>query len=257
METLLVTRTPQGVVEVIMNRPEKKNAVNSTMWRELSIVLSSVEEDPTVRVVVLTGAGGAFCSGADLSGDELVGGDGISRMRRINEVALSLHQLSKVTIAKVTGIAAGAGCNMALGCDLVLASASARFSEIFVKRGLSLDFGGSFLLPRLVGMHRAKELALFGEILDAESAKEMGLVNRVVPDDDIDALTNEWASRLADGPPIAMSLIKAMLNDSYARTMPEALEIEGLSQAINFRTKDTAEAIAAFREKRAPDFHGS
>ncbi len=256
METLLVTRTPDGVVEVILNRPEKKNAVNHTMWNELSAVLASIEGDASARVVVLTGAGGAFCSGADLSGDDLVEGDWLSRMRKINQVALSLHQLSKVTIAKVTGIAAGAGCNMAFGCDLVIASASARFSEIFVKRGLSVDFGGSYLLPRLVGMHRAKELALFGEIIDAEVARELGIVNRVVADDAIDAFTNDWATRLAGGPPIAMSLTKAMLNDSFGRTMPEALEAEALSQTINFHTADTAEAIAAFREKRPPRFLG-
>ena len=257
MQTLLVAMSADGIVEIILNRPEKKNAINNLMWRELAETLASVDVDPDARVVVLSGAGGAFCSGADLSGKDLGQGDGLARMRSINEVALMLHNLSKPTIAKVTGIAAGAGCNLALGCDLILASASARFSEIFVRRGLSIDFGGSFLLPRLVGMQRAKELAFFGDIIDAQTAKDIGLVNRVFDDEVIDEQVHAWATRLASGPPIALGLIKSQLNQSFSRTMAQALEFEALSQAINFQTHDTNEAIAGFLEKRPVTFRGN
>jgi enoyl-CoA hydratase/carnithine racemase len=146
--------------------------------------------------------------------------------------------------------------NLALSCDLIAASDDARFSEIFAKRGLSLDFGGSWLLPRLIGLHRAKELALLAEIIDAGRAAELGLVNRVVADGELDALVDDWATRLAGGPPIALAMSKRMLNNSFSVTLEEALEDEGLSQTVNFATKDTPEAIAAFMQKRDPEFHG-
>ncbi|MDA8386033.1 MAG: enoyl-CoA hydratase [Actinomycetota bacterium] len=256
MQTLLVTRPHEAVLEITLNRPAKKNAINSEMWAELGEVLRHARDDRSLRVLVLGGAGGAFCSGADLSGTNLANTDTLSRMRSINEVALLLHNLPKPTIAKVSGIAAGAGCNMALGCDIIIASTSARFSEIFVRRGLSVDFGGSFLLPRLIGMHKAKELALTGEIIDAATASELGLVNRVVEDEELDRVVAEMAERLAGGPPIAMGLTKALLNESLGRTMEEALEAEAMSQTINGRTADSREAINAFLEKRAPHFVG-
>src|SRR5688572_3194657 len=181
MESLEVPEA-DGVVTVTLNRPERKNAINGKMWENLLATFRSAAVDDAVRVVVLTGAGGAFCSGADLS----PGGRGddkhqLGRMRDVADVCLALHHLPKPTIAKVGGVAAGAGCNMALGCDLVVASDEARFSEIFARRGLSIDFGGSWLLPRLVGLHKAKELALFADIISAKEAEEVGLVNRVVP----------------------------------------------------------------------------
>lgn len=256
METILTSRDNEGVVELILNRPEKKNAINNQMWMELRKTLVALESDVTAKVLVITGAGGAFCSGADLSGGELVGGDGMARMREINDVALMLHRFSKPTIAKVTGIAAGAGCNMALGCDLIVASPQARFSEIFVKRGLSIDFGGSFLLPRLIGLHKAKELAFFGDILSAQEAFSMGLLNHLIDEDEIDSFVRDWALRLAQGPPIALSLIKSLLNDSFDSTMVGALDSEAKSQAINFKSLDTKEAITAFVEKRSPKFQG-
>ena len=158
--------------------------------------------------MVLTGAGGAFCSGADLSPE---GGDRphpLAWMRHIADVALELHRLPKPTIAKVGGVAAGAGLNLALGCDLIVASDDARFSEIFTRRGLSIDGGGSWLLPRLVGLHKAKELAFFAEVIDAKEASELGLVNRVVAAAELDGTVDAWARRLADGPPLALSMTK-------------------------------------------------
>jgi enoyl-CoA hydratase/carnithine racemase len=260
LETLIVERDG-GVVTITMNRPNRKNAANGTMWRELLTTFDDVAADREIRVMVLTGAGGAFCSGADLGdASDVAGRPGdpyLVQMRALGDVALRLHRMPKPTIAKVGGVAAGAGMGLALGCDLVVASESARFSEIFSRRGLSLDFGSSWLLPRLVGLHRAKELAFFADILSAEEAARIGVVNKVVPDDRLDELVEEWAARLEAGPPLALSMTKTMLNSSFSLSMEQALEEEARSQAVNFGTADTAEAIAAFLEKREPRFRGS
>src|SRR3954468_19098866 len=205
METLKIDRA-DGVLTVTLNRPEKKNAINGTMWEELLATFRDAATDGDVRVVVLTGAGGAFCSGADLSaGGRDTPKHQLNRMRDVADVCLALHHLPKPVIAKVGGVAAGAGCNMALGCDLIVASDDARFSEIFARRGLTIDFGGSFVLPRLVGVHKAKELALLADIISAQEAEQLGIVNRVVPAAELDAFVDDWAARLAAGPPIALS----------------------------------------------------
>jgi len=259
LQTLIV-ECSGGVVTVVMNRPELKNAANGTMWRELQGVLDDVATDRAVRALVLTGAGGSFCSGADLSDpSDLAGRPGdppLVQMRALADLALRLHRLPKPTIAKVGGVAAGAGMSMALGCDLVVASESARFSQIFAKRGLSVDFGASWLLPRLIGLHKAKELAFFADILSAREAESFGLVNRVVPDDELDAFVDGWAARLAEGPTLALSMTKSMLNNSLAVSMEQALEDEARSQAANFGTRDTREALTAFVERRPPQFEG-
>jgi enoyl-CoA hydratase/carnithine racemase len=205
---------------------------------------------------VVTGAGDAFCSGADLTSVDGIARTGLTSMRHIASVALALHRLAKPTIAKVNGVAAGAGCNLALGCDLVVASDRARFSEIFARRGLSLDFGGSWLLPRLIGLARAKELAFFADVLPADEAMRLGLVNRVVPAAELDAFVDDWAARLAAGPPLALSMTKTMLNNAFMVSMDQALEDEARSQNVNFGSADFREAIAAFMEKRDPNFQG-
>ncbi|MGZ4672540.1 MAG: enoyl-CoA hydratase/isomerase family protein [Ilumatobacteraceae bacterium] len=257
METIDVSRS-SGIVTVTLNRPAKKNAANGEMWDELLATFRDIGSSGQDRVMVLTGAGGDFCAGADLTG----GGTGapgrhhLAQMRHVGDVALSLHRLPIPTIAKVRGVAVGAGCNMALGCDLVVASDNARFSEIFARRGLSIDFGGSWLLPRIIGMHRAKELALFADIIDASEAERLGLVNRVVPDAEIDEFVAAWATRLAAGPPIALAMTKRMLDNSLQITLEEALDDEGVAQTVNFATADTVEAMKAFVEKREPRFEG-
>jgi 2-(1,2-epoxy-1,2-dihydrophenyl)acetyl-CoA isomerase len=255
VQTLLVDRTA-GIVTVTMNRPKKKNAINDTMWQELLETFADIAERPEDRVMVLTGAGGAFCSGADLSADDEGRPHPLSWMRHIADVALELHRIPKPTIAQVGGVAAGAGLNMALGCDLIVASEDARFSEIFTKRGLSIDFGGSWVLPRLIGLHRAKELAFFADVISAKEAAEFGLVNRVVPASHLDDFVHAWARRLADGPPVALSMTKTMLNTSFEASMSQALEDEARCQTVNFGTSDAAEAMAAFIEKREPRFSG-
>lgn len=268
METLQVFRE-NSVVTVTINQPEKKNAINSTMWDGLAEIFREIASRADDRVVVVTGAGNDFCSGADLSGR---GGNAaaaagasagaqnqvhhLAAMRRVNDACIALQRLPQPTIAKVRGVAVGAGCNLALGCDLVVASSTARFSEIFARRGLSLDFGGSWLLPRRIGMHRAKELALLAEIIGANDALEMGLINRVLPDGEVDAFVDNWARKLAAGPPIALAQTKRLLNNSLNVTLEEALDDEAAAQTINFATSDTAEAMRAFIEKREPRFTG-
>ena len=259
METLIVDRS-DGVVTVTMNRPERKNAANGKMLVELRAVFEEVEDNPDDRAMVLTGAGGAFCSGADLSDPSGPASDpsrsGLSRMRRLGDVALALHHISKPTVAKVDGFAVGAGLSLALGCDLIVCSDRAKLSMIFSKRGLALDNGASWLLPRLVGMARAKEIALFGGMWSGEEALAMGLVNRVLPLDELDGFVDEWARTLAAGPPLALSMTKTLLHASWNASMEQALEDEARCQALNFSTKDTQEAMVAFAEKREPTFIG-
>ena len=256
MDALQIDRAANGVVTLTMNRPEKKNAMNRAMFDELLAVFREVDASTTDRVLVITGAGDAFCSGADLGERGQDTRHGLQRLHWVADIALSLHRIPKPVIAKVNGVAAGAGMNLALGCDLIVASETARFAELFVRRGLSIDFGGSWLLPRLIGMHRAKELALFGDIISAKEAAEMGLVNRVLPAGDLDAFVADWANRLAAGPPLAMAMTKRLISNTFAVSMDEALEAEGLAQTVNTGTEDTAEAIRAFLEKREPKFRG-
>jgi 2-(1,2-epoxy-1,2-dihydrophenyl)acetyl-CoA isomerase len=259
METLTVDRA-DGVVIVTMNRPRVKNALNGPMWEELLTTFTAIAQNAQDRVVILTGAGGAFCSGKDLAETpdawkpEL---SDLGKMRYVSNVVLALHRMPKPTIAKVTGAAVGAGCNLALGCDLIVASDVAKFSEIFGLRGLTLDSGGSWLLPRMIGLHRAKEIAFFSEVLSAEEARDFGLVNRVVPSSELDAFVAQWAARLAAAPPLGLSMTKVLLNNSLMTSMDQALEHEAQGQAFALGTDDFAEAIAAFLEKRDPRFGGT
>ena len=254
-ETLKVDRG-DGVVTVTMNRPEKKNAIDAQMTEELIAVFGEVKANESDRVVVLTGAAGEFCSGADLTPAAGASGGTLASMRRVSALVLALHELPQPTIAKLDGVAAGLGANLALGCDLIVASDRARISEIFARRGLAIDGGGSWLLPRLIGLHRAKELAFFADIISAQEAAGLGLVNRVVPVDELDAFVDDWAVKLAAGPPLALSMTKAMLNASANLSMADAVEREAVAQSLNFSTQDTAEAMLAFVQKRPPEFKG-
>jgi enoyl-CoA hydratase/carnithine racemase len=256
VETLEIERS-DGVVTVTLNRPEKKNAINQTMWSEMEAAFGEIARRRDDRAVVVTGAGGAFCSGADLSSDVKDPDEHyLNRLRLIGDACMAVHRMPQPVIAKVGGVAAGAGLSLALACDLIVASDDARFTTVFSKRGLTIDFGSSWALPRLVGLHRAKELALLAEIIDAKEAERLGLVNRVVPAAELDAFVDDWAAKLAAGPPIAMSMTKRLLNQSLGVSVDQAIEGEGMAQSINFQTADTAEAMAAFLEKRAPRFEG-
>lgn len=252
-DTVVVDRRGP-VLTLTLNRPQRKNAIDGPTWGSLFDELRAADQDEGVRAVVLTGAGGDFCAGADLS----AGRDGhpLARMHRINDVALALHELSKPVIAKVRGVAVGAGWNLALGCDLVVSSPDARFSQIFAKRGLSLDFGGSWLLPRVVGLQQAKRLALLGEIIGAEEARELGLVTWVKDDGELDGFVDDLADRLAAGASVAISQSKAMLNAAGQQSFREALESEARAQSINFATADAPAAFRAFQNKTEPEFTG-
>ncbi len=243
-----------GIATLTLHNPRRKNAITGPMWGELTAAFRWMAHDEAVRAVVVTGDGDDFCSGADLSDGP--GVHATAYMRYINEGPLALHALSKPTIARIDGIAAGAGLNLALGCDLIVASERARFSEIFAKRALSIDYGGSWLLPRRVGLGKAKELALLASIIDAAEAERIGLVNKVVPTAELDAAVGGWAAELAAGPPIALAQTKAMLDASHEMSLAEALAAEAAAQTVNFGTKDTAEAIQAFLQKRTPTYRG-
>jgi enoyl-CoA hydratase/carnithine racemase len=253
-DVLLVDRDG-AVVTLTLNRPERKNALNGDLWAALRESLTAVTHDRGVRALVISGAGGAFCAGADISGG-VSGEHPLNSMRGVNEVALLLHELPIPSIARVDGVAVGAGWNLALGCDLVVASTRSRFSQIFARRGLSIDFGGSWLLPRLVGLHQAKRLALLAEMIDAAEAYRLGLVSYLTGPDEIAEFTADLATRLAAGPPVALSQTKALLNEGADRTMRDALAAEARVQTINFATADAPAAFAAFNEKRDPAFTG-
>ena len=246
-----------GVATLTIDRPHVRNAVPGGGWDALHELFDEVARDEDVRVLVLTGAGEDFCSGADVGGDRAERQPHpLDSMRSVGRACQTLHTLPKPTIARVDGVAAGAGLNMALACDFVLASDRSRFSEIFARRGLNIDFGGSFILPRIVGMQRAKELVMLADVIDAPRAYEMGLVNRVVPQPELDAMVAEFVEKLVAGPPIALATSKKLLNQSFSSTLEEALEAEGIGQAYQFTTKDTTEAMTAFVEKRPPRFIG-
>jgi 2-(1,2-epoxy-1,2-dihydrophenyl)acetyl-CoA isomerase len=254
MPSLLVERAA-GVVTLTLNRPEKKNAIDPPLFELLLDELRRIKANEDDRCVVLTGAGGEFSSGFDLSG----AGSGRNQlvfMRGVGDTVLALHDLPQPTIAKVPGVAAGVGANLALGCDLIVASDEARFSEIFAKRGLSIDGGGSWLLPRLVGLHRAKELAFFAEIISAKEAQDIGLVNRVVPAAELDAFVDDWAQRLAAGPTVALGLTKKLLHLGLNSSLADAVEAEAQANGVTSHTEDVVEALTAFVEKRPATFKG-
>lgn len=254
MANLRVERS-DGVVTFTLDRPERKNALGPDDWRALAAACAEVAARSEDRVVVVTGAGNDFCAGADL-GALPDGRPLVETMRDVAEAARALRALPKPTIARVDGVAVGAGCNLALCCDLVAASDRARFAEIFPRRGLSVDFGGSWLLPRLVGLQRAKQLVLLGDIVDAPTAASYGLVTEVVAAEQLDRLVTAWATRLASGPPVALALSKELLDAAWGSSFEQALAAEGHAQAVSVATEDAREGFAAFRERREPVFKG-
>jgi len=248
-----------GIVTVTLTNPAKRNAIPSAAWPELEGAFREVAARADDRCMVVTGAGDDFCSGADVSPDG--GGPGgaghpLRFMRTVGSAIDALHAVPQPVVARVAGVCVGAGLNIALACDLVVAAADARFSQIFARRGLSIDAGGSWVLPRIVGLQKAKELALLADVLGADQAERLGLVTRVVPRDDLDATLDDLARRLAAGPPLALSSTKRLLDQSFGVSLAEALEAEAQAQAVNLGTRDVAEAMRAFLEKREATFEG-
>jgi 2-(1,2-epoxy-1,2-dihydrophenyl)acetyl-CoA isomerase len=256
----------RGVGTITLNRPAVLNAINPQMIDELHEVLGRVKEEAEVRAVVITGAGRGFCSGADLKSRQRVkpseaGPDAAKanteRLKRTyNPIVLAIRSIEKPFIAAVNGVAAGAGCNLALACDIVLASAEARFGNVFVRIGLIPDCGGHFLLPRLVGFHKAAELMFTGDLIGAQEAERLGLINRVVPAAELPQQTRELAERLARGPTRAIGLCKRTLNIALTADLATALEAEAEGQGLASQTEDHWEGVQAFLEKRPPQFTG-
>jgi len=255
MDELRVEREA-GIVTLTLDRPERRNALDVPLWRELARVLAEVETRPADRVLILTGAGGVFCAGGDLSPGEPDAAPShsaaaLSNVRAsVQAAALALHRLSKPTLAAVDGVAAGAGANLALGCDLVLASERARFGQVFVDRGLPVDCAGSWLLPRLIGLQKAKELAFFGDWVSAAQAQTLGLVNRVLAPEALLPEARAWARRLAEKSPAALAFIKQGLNRSFETAHAQALDDEAAALTWCTRTPEADEAIARFFARR-------
>ncbi|MFK0257504.1 enoyl-CoA hydratase/isomerase family protein [Streptomyces sp. NPDC090445] len=282
LDTLVLHRTDNGVSWITLNRPEAMNAVTWDQRERVITLLAGAAADPAVRAVVITATGRGFCAGADLrgapatgtatgtaagtatggptggpTGGERVAGD-VARMIRLGAQRLitAVLDCEKPVIAAVNGTAAGIGAHLALACDLVVAAESARFVEVFVRRGLVPDGGGAYLLPRLVGPQRAKELIFFGDAVPAAEAQRLGLVNRVVPDGELEAAAREWAERLAQGPTRAIALAKQLVNASLDGDRAAALAAEAAAQEINMTTADAAEGVASFVERRTPKYRG-
>ncbi|WGX96947.1 enoyl-CoA hydratase/isomerase family protein [Nocardioides sp. L-11A] len=236
---------------VLLDRPERRNAIDSEGWDRLRAIFDDLARDDSVRAVVLTGAGGNFCAGADLGGTRREEHP-LARMRRVGDVALALVEMPKPVIAQVAGSAIGAGWNLALACDLVVADTSARFSQIFARRGLSVDFGGTWLLPRLVGLQQAKRLTMLAETIGAEEARQLGLVTWVCAEGDLPAFVSDLAGRLAAQPPLAVAQTKSLLHQGTRQSLADALEGEARAQAVNLATEDAPAAFRAFLDKSAP-----
>lgn len=253
----------ERVATVTLDRPQSKNACTGDMWVALGATFRELSYSG-VRAVVLTGAGGDFCTGADLGGSGQGGGGGgggsfgsmVDAMRVLGDVVLAIHQCPVPVVAKVDGLCVGAGLGLALAADLTWCSDRARFSAIFAKRGLSLDFGTSWLLRQRVGVHKAKELAFTAKMLSGTEAFELGFVNAVVPADALDGAVQAVVDVIAAGPPIAISSIKRELDHASTVSLAQALEIESLAQSVNTQTEDLREALMAYVERRTPNFRG-
>lgn len=261
-EPAVLHTTGDHVLFITLNRPETLNALTPGQRDEIVRLLSEASASPEVRAVVLTGTGRGFCAGADLRGTaatpgERVPGD-VARTLRTGAQRLiaAVLDCEKPVIAAVNGTAAGLGAHLAWACDLVLAAESARFIEVFVRRGLVPDGGGAYLLPRLIGPQRAKELMFFGDALTATDAERAGLVNRVVPDGDLDRTARAWAERLATGPTRALALTKQLVNASLDSDRATAFAAEAAAQEINMTTADAREGVRSFVERRSPAYRG-
>lgn len=257
----LLETLSDGVATLTLNRPERLNALSTPIMDGLLEALPRLAADPSVAVVVLTGAGRGFCAGGDVKNmatrpmpSDLK--DAVQRLRGKMEISRMLHEIAKPTIAMVNGPAAGAGLSMALACDIRIAATSARFITAFAKVGFSGDFGGTYFLSKLIGTGRARQLYYTGAALDAKEALALGIANQVVPDSDLLQATMLLAKSLARGPGIALGLMKRNFNAAESGTLSELLDLEALHQITTGMTEDHQEAARAFVEKRPPMFKG-
>jgi enoyl-CoA hydratase/carnithine racemase len=249
-----------GVATILLNRPERKNAFTGEMIDAWAAGLRDAAADPDVRAIVLRGTGGAFCSGVDL---DTIGAQGTEPLKwksflhdRVQEVPRAVAALDKPLIASIGGPAVGAGMDMALMCDMRLASNSATFCESYIRVGMVPGAGGCWFLPRLVGMAKAMELFLTADFIDAQEALRIGLVNRVVADDELLEQTYALALKIASGPPVTTRMLKRMLLQSARSDLETALELASSHMGVTRSTEDAAESLAAFRERRDPVYRG-
>lgn len=248
-----------GIATITLNRPSSLNAMNKALVDELTHCLSLVNKDITVNAVILTGNGKAFCAGGDLTYIETLSNVVEARqfIAQVGDFVAAIMNMDKPVIAMVNGVAAGAGFNLALACDIVFCARSARFAQSFIKVGLVPDCGGMYLLPRIVGLHKAKELMFTADLIDASAAHSLGLVNRVIEDEQLFEVTQEFAKKLANSAPLALRLIKRTLNRHDAMPLENLLEHEADMQTYCLQTNDHKEGVRAFKEKRNPQFKGN
>ena len=247
-----------GVATIAINRPEVYNAVNDGVTYEMQDAFRKVGQDLKVRVVVLTGEGKAFCSGQDLKavrGEEKDTFVNILK-KRYNPLIKLMRELPKPIVGKINGVAAGAGCSLALACDIIVADEMAKFTEVFVNIGLVLDSGSSYFLPRIVGSHKAFEWSTMGSVITGKEALEMGIVNRAVPADQLDEVVKFYTNYYATAPTKAIGLMKKMLNKSGHSSLDQTLDYEALCQEIAGNSSDYQEGVNAFLEKRKAKFKG-
>jgi 2-(1,2-epoxy-1,2-dihydrophenyl)acetyl-CoA isomerase len=257
-------QTAEGICTITLNRPDVLNAFNDQLTTELADALKNAERDAAVRVIIITGAGRAFSSGqdlADLKAKYVPGGGHVPQLgddlrRRYNPIIKRIREMDKPVIAAVNGVAAGAGCSLALACDMRIASDQASFIEVFINVGLIPDSGSTFMLPRLVGLGKAMELCCTGQKVDAAEALRLGIVNQVVPAAELEAAVRKLAGKLAGLPSRAIALTKRLLNQSMQNNLETQLEAEAYDQETAGKTADHSEGVVAFLEKRKPNFQG-
>jgi len=255
----ILYQVDNGIATITLNRPDVFNAFDDTQSYELQDALKLAKRDKEVRVIVLTGAGKAFCSGQDLKAIANAENRSLrdSLDKRYNPIIKAMRSMPKPIIGRINGVAAGAGCSLALACDFVVASEYASFIEVFINVGLVLDSGSSYFLPRLVGSARAFEMSTMGSKVKAEQALEWGIINRVAKADELDSVVDEVAQYYANAPTKAVALMKQMLNKSFHSDLDEMLEYEACCQEIAGNSADYKEGVSAFNEKRKPQFTGN
>lgn len=254
-ETIILEKN-KDVLTVMLNRPERLNAVDMKMREELLTVFSDINRDSEIRVVILCGNGKAFCTGGDVSTmGKAEPNDGRLRMKYVQQLVRTILTMDKPVIAAIHGYAMGAGMNIAMACDFVIASNDTKLSQSFTKIGLIPDWGGFYVLPRRVGLAKAKELMMLAPVITAEEAFKLGLVNKVVPQEKLLEEAYLLAQELASRPGIALALCKNMLNRSIGSSLDDCFEFEAMAQDMCMQTRDFQEGLAALREKRKPDFN--